>query len=74
MDRNIFLDVENGVLAIEKFSVTVFLTIDDLSTKKYFILTDQVWMIMEELFDKRRLSLSKSGLIWSTREADNNIR
>ncbi|WP_293887915.1 MULTISPECIES: hypothetical protein [unclassified Sphingobacterium] len=74
MDRNIFLHVENGVLAIEKFSVTVFLMIDDLSTKKYFILTDQVWMIMEELFDKRRLSLSKSGLIWSTCEADNNIR
>lgn len=72
-DRRLFLDVENGVLAIEKFSVTGFLTIDDLSTKKYFTLTDQVWMIMEELFDKRRLSLSKSGLIWSDRENDDNI-
>ncbi|WP_293942799.1 MULTISPECIES: restriction endonuclease [unclassified Sphingobacterium] len=72
-DRKLFLDVENGVLAIEKFSVTGFLTIDDLSTKKYFTLTDQVWMIMEELFDKRRLSLSKSGLIWSDRENDDNI-
>ncbi|MFC3355503.1 restriction endonuclease [Sphingobacterium zeae] len=72
-DRKLFLDVENGVLAIEKFSVTGFLTIDDLSTKKYFTLTDQVWMIMEELFDKRRFSLSKSGLIWSDRENDNNI-
>ncbi|WP_294346863.1 hypothetical protein [uncultured Sphingobacterium sp.] len=67
-DRKLFLDVENGVLAIEQFSVTGFLTIDDLSTKKYFTLTDQVWMIMEELFDKRRLSLSKSGLIWSVRK------
>ncbi|GEM_PF-6215534 len=57
-------------IAIKKFSVTGFLTIDDLSTKKYFRLTDQVWMIMEEPFDKTRLSLSKSELIWSVRETD----
>jgi len=72
-DKILFIDVENGILTVEKFSVTGFLTIDDLSTKKYFTLTDQVWMIMEELFDKRRLSLSKSGLIWSVREHGNNI-
>lgn len=72
-DRKLFLDVENGVLAVEKFSVTGFLTIDDLNTKKYFTLTDQVWMIMEELFDKRRMSLSKSGLIWNIRETDRNL-
>jgi hypothetical protein len=24
-----------------------------------------VWMIMNELFDKRKLILSKSGLIWN---------
>ncbi|MBB1643887.1 restriction endonuclease [Sphingobacterium sp. UME9] len=32
-DRKLFLDVENGVLAVKKFSVTGFLTIEDLSTK-----------------------------------------
>ncbi|WP_286861425.1 MULTISPECIES: hypothetical protein [Sphingobacterium] len=72
-DRKLFLDIENGVLTIDNFSVTGFLTIDDLSTKKYFTLTDQVWMIMEELFNKRRMSLSKSGLIWNIREPDINI-
>ncbi len=71
--KKIFLAVEHGVLAVKKFSVTGFLTIDGLCTEKYFTLTDQVWMIMEELFDKRRLSLSKSGLIWSVLETDNNI-
>ncbi|WP_286733042.1 MULTISPECIES: restriction endonuclease [Sphingobacterium] len=69
-DRKLFLAIEYGILAIKKCSVTGFLTIDELSTKKYFTLTDQVWMIMEELFDKRRLSLSKSGLIWNFRETD----
>ncbi|WP_293879029.1 restriction endonuclease [Sphingobacterium sp. UBA1498] len=72
-DRKLFLDFKNEVLSVEKFSVTGFLTIDDLSTKKYFTLTDQVWMVMEELFHKRRLSLSKSGLIWSVPETANNI-
>ena len=72
-EKTLFLAVEYGVLADKEFSVTGFLTIDDLSTKKYFTLTDQLWMVMEELFNKRRLSLSKSGLIWSVRENDNNI-
>jgi len=71
--KKLFLAVEQGVLVVNKFSVTVFLTIDDLSSKKYFTLADQVWMIMEELFDKRRLSLSKSGLIWNVCETDNTI-
>ncbi len=69
-EKTLFLAVEHAVLAVKKFSVTGFLTIVDLSTKKYFTLTDQVWVIMEELFDKRRLSLSKSGLIWNFRETD----
>jgi len=56
--KKVFLAIEHGALAVKKFSVSGFLTIDDLSTKKYFTLTDQVWMIMEEVFDKRRLSLS----------------
>jgi hypothetical protein len=68
--KKLFLAVKHGVLAVKKFSITGFLTIDDLCTKKYFALRDQVWMIMEELFNKRRLSLSKSGLIWSVRETD----
>jgi len=71
--KKLFLAIEHGVLAFKKFSVTGFLTIDDLSTKKYFTLTDQVWTIMEELFDNRMLSLSRQGLIWSVREHDNNI-
>jgi len=72
-EKTLFLAVEHGVRAVKKFAVTRFLTIDDLSTEKYFTLTDQVWMIMEELFNKRRLSLSKSGLIWNFRKTDNNI-
>ena len=69
--KKLFLAIEHGVLAVNKFSVTGFLTIDDLSTTKYFTLADQVRVIIEELFDKRCLSLSKSGLIWSDRENDN---
>jgi hypothetical protein len=52
-------------IAIEKVTITGFFEQTDLSSKKSFRLTDQVWMIMNELFDKRRLTLSKSGLIWN---------
>ena len=69
-EKTLFLAVEHGVRAVKKCSVTGFLTIDDLCTKKYFTLTDQVWVIIDKLFDKRRLSLSKSGLIWNFRETD----
>jgi hypothetical protein len=70
--KKLFLAAEHWVLAVKKFSVTGFLTIES-KHQKYFTLTDQVWMIIEEFFDKRRLSLSKSGLIWSVREGDNTI-
>ena len=40
--KNIISDVEHGVLAVRKVSVTGFLTIEILSTKKYFKLTDQL--------------------------------
>ncbi|TJZ53791.1 restriction endonuclease [Sphingobacterium olei] len=52
------------VITIEKISMTGYRTEKDLSRTKYFTLTDRVWMMMNELFDKRKLSLSKNGLIW----------
>lgn len=51
--------------AIEKVTITGFFEKTDLSSKRSFRLTDQVWMIMNELFNNRRLTLSKSGLIWN---------
>jgi len=52
-------------IAIEKVIITGFFEKTDLSSKRSFRLTDQVWMIMNELFDKKKLTLSKSGLIWN---------
>lgn len=63
--RTLFWKQQNEEIAIEKISITGFFEKKDLSTTRSFRLTDQVWMIMNELFDKRKLSLSKSGLIWN---------
>ncbi len=61
----LFLKFQGKEIATEKISITGFLTKTDKSTTRSFLLTDQVWMIMKELFDKRNLTLSSSGLIWN---------
>lgn len=65
LNRKLFLKQSNSEIAFEKIAITGFFAKIDKSSKKSFTLTDQVWMIMNELFDKRRLTLSKSGLIWN---------
>ncbi|WP_428330102.1 restriction endonuclease [Mucilaginibacter sp.] len=65
LTRTLFWKQQNDEIVIEKISITGFYEKKDLSSKRSFPLTDQVWMIMNELFDKRKLTLSKSGLIWN---------
>lgn len=65
LNRKLFCELPEGQIVAEKISITGFLTKSDRSFKKSLVLTDQVWMIMNELFDKRKLTLSKSGLIWN---------
>lgn len=54
----------NDIL-LEKIAITGFFSKTDQSTTRHFRLTDQVWMIMKELFEQRYLTLSKSGAIWN---------
>lgn len=70
INDNLFLKEGIEQIAVDKISITGFLTLDDMSTEKSFRLTDQVWMIMEQLFEKTKLSLSKSGLIWHLPKTD----
>ncbi len=65
LNRKLFWKLSNDEIAFEKISITGFFAKIDKSSKRSFQLTDQVWMIMNELFDKRILTLSKSGLIWN---------
>ncbi|UPZ35311.1 restriction endonuclease [Sphingobacterium sp. PCS056] len=65
ISKKLSLKLPNEEIAVEKISITGFFTKTDRSSKRSFLLKDQVWMIMEELFDKRKLTLSKSGLIWN---------
>jgi hypothetical protein len=65
LNRKLFWKRSDNELAFEKISITGFFAEIDMSSKRSFRLTDQVWMIMNELFDKRKLTLSKSGLIWN---------
>ncbi len=58
-------------IAVEKISITGFFTRTNTNFQRSFQLTDQVWMIMNELFDKRKLTLSKSGLIWNLSPTNN---
>jgi len=61
----LFLKFQGSEIETEKISITGFFIKTDKSTNRSFLLTDQVWMIMNELFDKRKLTLSKNGLIWN---------
>jgi len=65
LNRKLFWRQSNNEIGFEKIAITGFYAKIDKSSKRSFNLTDQVWMIMDELFDKRRLTLSKSGLIWN---------
>lgn len=60
----LFWKLPNREIAVEKISITGFFTKTDRGSEKSFLLTDQVWMIMKELFNKSNRTLSKSGLIW----------
>lgn len=64
--------IDGKEFEVDKLSVTGFLSITDSSSVKSITLTDQVWMIMEKLFDKSsRLTMSRSGLIWNLPKKDN---
>lgn len=65
LNRKLFWKQSNEVIAFDKINITGYFAKIDKSSKRSFALTDQVWMIMNELFDKRKLTLSKSGLIWN---------
>jgi hypothetical protein len=65
LNRKLVWRQSNNEIAFEKIAITGFFAKIDKSSKRSFRLTDQVWMIMEELFDKRKLTLSKSGLMWN---------
>lgn len=52
-------------VSVERIAITGFASRTDQSQERSLVLTDQVWMIMKELFDNRNLTLSKSGLIWN---------
>ncbi|RFZ94130.1 hypothetical protein D0C36_00810 [Mucilaginibacter conchicola] len=64
LNRTLLYKQPNEEIAFDKISITGYFANIDKSSKKSFTLTNQVWMIMNELFDKRRLTLSKSGLIF----------
>jgi len=61
----LFLKLSDKEVPVEKIAITGFLIKIDNRLKRSFSLTDQVWLIMKELFNKRKLTLSKSGLIWN---------
>ncbi|WP_374949342.1 restriction endonuclease [Mucilaginibacter sp.] len=65
LSDKLFWKLPDKEIAVEKIAITGFFAKIDMSTKKSLLLTDQVWLIMKDLFDKRNLTLSKSGLIWN---------
>ncbi|GAB2686661.1 hypothetical protein GCM10027037_05820 [Mucilaginibacter koreensis] len=65
LNRKLLLKHDEGETSFQRISITGHFAKLDKSSKRSFALTDQVWMIMKELFDKRHLALSKSGLIWN---------
>ena len=52
-------------IEVEKIIFTGFLIKHNDSSKVIFDLVDRVWLIMNEIFDKRRITLSKSGMMYN---------
>ena len=50
---------------INTVTFTGFLKRTKSNEKKSFELVDHVWLVMEELFEKRRMTLSKSGMMYN---------
>lgn len=65
LDQPYTLKSANRVINISKISITGFLTKINESHNFSFGVVDQVWLIMNELFNKKRIALSKNGLIWT---------
>lgn len=63
-DGKLYWRLPGNNIAVEKIAITGFFSKTDQSFTRSFRLTDQVWMIMKELFDNRNLGMSKSGGIW----------
>lgn len=65
LNSKLFWKLPDKEIPVEKISITGFFIKIDRRFIRSFLLTDQVWLIMKELFDKKKLTLSKSGLIWN---------
>jgi hypothetical protein len=52
-------------LVVTEIKITGYLTRTDSSSKKSFQIVDEVWLIMDEIFEKRRSALAKSGLMYN---------
>jgi hypothetical protein len=52
-------------LVIREIKITGYLTRKDSSSKKTFQIVDHVWLIMNEIFENRRTTLSKSGMMYN---------
>ncbi|TCD05867.1 hypothetical protein EZ449_15500 [Pedobacter frigidisoli] len=50
---------------INEISFTGLLKRTKSKETKYFQLVDHVWLVMEEIFEKRRMTLSKSGMMYN---------
>jgi len=52
-------------VVIKEIKLTGYLTRRDSNSKKSFQIVDHVWLIMTEIFENRRTTLSKSGLMYN---------
>ncbi|MEJ5996577.1 hypothetical protein WG904_19270 [Pedobacter sp. Du54] len=50
---------------ISEIIITGYLKKTESTEMKYFNLVDHVWLVMEEIFEKRRMTLSKSGMMYN---------
>lgn len=61
----LFWKYKGREIEIEKIVFTGFLTEQDDNSRVIIQLVDRVWMIMNEIFEGRRVTLSKTGLMYN---------
>jgi len=65
IQEKLFWNYKGEEIEVEKIIFTGFLSEHNNTSKVIFDLVDRIWLIMNEIFDKSRVTLSKSGMMYT---------
>lgn len=65
LQKTMYLYWKGRPAVVNRVTLTGYYTSTDFNSVQSYDLTDKAWLIMEQLLDQQRRTLSRSGLIWN---------